>query len=871
MATVFLAHDEKHDREVAIKILHADVAAALGAERFLHEIKVTANLQHPHILGLIDSGLISEGGLKGRPYYVMPYVAGESLKERLDRERQLPVADAVRIATEVASALDYAHRHGVIHRDIKPANVLIHDGSAMVADFGIALAAWQAAGKRLTEPGVSLGTPAYMSPEQATGERNLTPASDIYSLGAVTYEMLSGEPPFTGGTTRAVVARLMTEEPRPLATVRRQVPAHVAMAVSRALEKTPADRFASAHEFAEALNNPALMASTRSMATPGGWSTWLKPVTYGVGAVIALLLATAIWGWMRPATVREVLRYDLTFDSTESIAPGASYVTRLAISPDGSRWAYIGGPRSQLLIRSRDQLDATPVPATEGATSPFFSPDGQQVGVLTEGSIHLISLSGGAPITINDERLGVAGASWSRDGFIYVDGSGVPASILKIEAKPRAVAKAFTALDTASGEIDHTWPEVLPNGKGVLFTVTRTANNTSDIGRTYYIAVADIPSGRHRILVNDAKFARYAGAGQLVYVTTGRTLMVVPFDQESMKITGQPTALVEGMRLGSFGSADLAISSTGTLVYGTAEGEGKPEFAWVTRGGKSQSLDSTWLGFFHNPAISPDGSRLAAVQTLDGGSSIWIKQLDRGAPVRLTLEIDGSDPTWTPDGRSVTFASFADGVPVLFTQRADGSAKAALQLSEKRGAAGPRWSRDGKWLVFTTFMRTPGSGDILGIRPGTDTLPVSLVATRFTETSPDLSPDGRWLAYTSDESGREEVYVVPFTDTGAAKWLVSTRGGTEPVWSHSGKELFYRDGDANLVAVAVRSVPTFSTGDAVTLFPAAGFRAGRRGAEYAVAPDDRRFLMIRRAAASTAEQLVVVENWFDELRAKSRK
>jgi WD40 repeat protein len=341
-------------------------------------------------------------------------------------------------------------------------------------------------------------------------------------------------------------------------------------------------------------------------------------------------------------------------------------------------------------------------------------------------------------------------------------------------------------------------------------------------------------------------FARYAESGQLVYVTTGRTLMVVPFDQESMKVTGQPTALVEGMRLGSFGSADLAISSTGTLVYGTAEGEGKPEFAWVTREGKSQPLDSTWLGFFHNPAISPDGKRLAADQTLDAGSSIWIKQLDHGPPVRLTLESDGSDPTWTPDGRSVTFSSFADGVPGIFTQRADGSAKA-------------------------TFRRTPGSGDILGIRPGIDTLPVPLVATKFGEGSPDVSPDGRWLAYTSDESGRDEVYVVPFANTGAAKWLVSTRGGTEPVWSHSGRELFYRDGDANMVVVAVRSGPTFSTGNAVTLFPAAGYRTGLRGGEYAVAPDDRRFLMIRRSAASTPDQLVVVENWFEELKTKARK
>ena len=871
MATVFLAHDEKHDREVAIKILHADIAAALGADRFLHEIKVTANLQHPHILGLIDSGLINEGGLKGRPYYVMPYVAGESLRERLDRERQLPVADAVRIATEVASALDYAHRHGVIHRDIKPANVLIHDGSAMVADFGIALAAWQAAGKRLTEPGVSLGTPAYMSPEQATGERNLTPASDIYSLGAVTYEMLSGEPPFTGGTTRAVVARLMTEEPRPLATIRRQIPAHVAMAVSRALEKTPADRFASAHEFAEALNNPALMASTRSMATAGGWDRWRRPLTYGVGAVIALLLATAIWGWMRPETSRQVLRYGLTFDSTEAITPGAAFVTRFAISPDGSRFAYIGGPRAQLLIRSRNQLHPTAVPATEGTVSPFFSPDWQNIGVQNEGGLRLIPLNGGPPIVVNDDSMGVAGASWGRDDFIYVDGRGILASLRRVEAKAGAKPTWFTALDTAHGEIDHTWPDVLPNGKGVLFTVTRTADQTSDRGRTYYIAVAEIPSGKHRIIVNDAMYARYAASGHLLYVTPGRTLMVAPFDQESMKVVGEPTALVEGMRLGSFGSVDLAVSANGTLMYGTGGGQGKPELAWVMRDGKSQSVDTTWLGFFHAPATSPDGKRVAVGLTLDGSTSIWIKQLDHGPPVRLSVENAGNGHlTWTNDGRSVTYGAYNNGSAGLWTQKADGSAKATLHVREKRGVYGPRWSPDGKWLVFCTNRSEPGAGDILGMRPKVDTLPLPLVATSFTEGAPDLSPDGRWLAYASNESGHFEVYVVPFPNTTAAKWMVSSRGGSEPVWSHSGTELFYRDGDANLVAVTVKSIPTFSVGDAVVLFPAAGFRTDLSQAQYAVAPDDRRFLMVR-SAVPTADKIVVVENWFEELKAKARK
>src|SRR4030081_1487581 len=257
MATVYLAHDKKHDRSVAIKILHAELAAVLGAERVLQEIKITHNPQHPHILGLIDSGIIGDDDceVRGRPYYVMPFVEGESLRQRLDKEQQLPGSDAGRsavlIPTEVASALDYAHRHGVIHRDIKPENILLHDGSAIVADFGIALALTHAGGQRMTQSGLSLGTPSYMSPEQAVGERAITARSDIYSLGAVTYEMLSGEPPFTGPTVQAVVSRVMTEEPRPLAAQRRNVPAHVEAAVARALQKIPADRFASAHEFAE--------------------------------------------------------------------------------------------------------------------------------------------------------------------------------------------------------------------------------------------------------------------------------------------------------------------------------------------------------------------------------------------------------------------------------------------------------------------------------------------------------------------------------------------------------------------------------------------------------------------------------------------
>ena len=874
MATVYLAHDKKHDRKVAIKVLHAELAAVLGAERFLQEIRVTANLQHPHILGLIDSGIIGEdaGELKGRPYYVMPYVEGESVRQRLDKEQQLPVADSVRIATEVASALDYAHRHGVIHRDIKPENILLHDGSAIVADFGIALAVTQAGGARMTQSGLSLGTPSYMSPEQAMGERAITARSDIYSLGAVTYEMLSGEPPFTGPTVQAIFARVVTEEPRPLTTQRRNVPPNVAAAVSHALEKVPADRFASAHEFAEALNNPSFILSATSAAAGRDRSSHrLRRLLYGVTALAILTTATTLREWMRPASPKPVVRYTLVFDSTEAMVQGGIFSGRLALSPDGSRLAYIGGPGAQLLIRQRNQLHATAVPGTEGMITPFFSPDGSHVGFLTENNVRFVSINGGPAITVSDTLTGSAGASWGPDGFIYTDGSG-ETSLLRVEAKPGAVPKWFTTLDTARGEFDHTWPDVLPNGKGVLFTVAFNGKNAVRSGTSFAIAVAEIPSGKHRVLVDDAMYARYATSGHLLYVTTNRTLMVAPFDQNSMKVTGEPTALVEGMRLGRLGSADLAISAAGTLVYATGRGEGNQELVWVSRNGKAQSIDPDWQGYFNDPALSPDGKQLAvAMWTVRGTADVWTKQLDRGPSIKLTPE--GSvnfEATWTPDGRSVTYSSSAAGPFDLWTKRADGSAQAVLQLHRKTGVRGARWSQDGKWLIFQTDEGAPGSVDILGIRPGTDTAPVPLVATKFTEGSPALSPDGRWLAYTSDESGQYEIYVVPFPNAGAAKWAVSTRGGTEPLWSHNGRELFYRDGARNLLAVEVSTTPTFSLGRSTALFRAGGF-VYEMAPQYAVTSDDRHFLMIRPLADSVPDTLIVVDNWFEELKAKARR
>jgi DNA-binding SARP family transcriptional activator len=592
-------------------------------------------------------------------------------------------------------------------------------------------------------------------------------------------------------------------------------------------------------------------------------------IRYAASALGILLLIALVWGLRRPAPSSRVVRYTLAVDSNEAIAPGAGHWGRLAISPDGTRLAYIGGSDAELLIRPRDQLNAATISGTKGAETPFFSPDGQRVGFLTEEHVYVAPVNGGPVVTVSESRTGVAGACWGPDGFIYVDGRGY-VSLLRVEAKGGAKPQWFTTLDTAAREIDHSWPDVLPNGKGVLFTITFTGTNGIPDSLSYAIAVADIPSGKHRVIVKDAMYARYAASGYLLYVTTKKTLMVAPFDQNSMKVTGEPRALVDSMRLGRFGSADVAVSASGTLLYAIGGGHGQQDLVWVSREGKTQPIDPDWKGDFYAPALSPDGKQVAIGRRLEGQRlDLWVKQLDRGPSIRLTSRHGSADfPAWTPDGKSVTFLWDTLGAVGLWTRRADGSGPALFQFGEKKLLVTPAWSADGKWLVYGTDNGGPDSGDIAGIRPGIDKSGVPLVASRFGEVTPVLSPDGRWLAYSSDESGRKEVYVVSFPNTHATKQAISTNGGTDPQWSHTGHELFYRDGAGNLVAVEIRTKPMFSLGRAIPLFSTAGFVAAGGIKGYAVSPDDNRFLMVRWAPEPPAK-LIVVDNWFDELTAQS--
>ncbi len=862
MATVYLAHDLKHDRDVAIKVLRPELTAILGGERFLNEIKVTANLQHPNILPLYDSG---EAG--SFLYYVMAYVEGETLREKLSREKQLALDEAVKIGQAIAGALEYAHQHGVIHRDIKPENILLQSGQALVADFGIALAVSAAGGTRLTETGLSLGTPQYMSPEQATGDRQIDARSDVYSLGAVVYEMLTGDPPHTGSTVQAIVAKVLTESPLPVTRTRETVPPNVDAAIRRALAKTPADRFTSAAHFAEALANPAFSLPTPTDArgapasAPGPWNR-LSVIMTGVAA---LLLLTTLLGWLRSQPAEPVSRYSVQLPEEQALQTRRG--SRLAISPDGSRLAYVGPGEGggQLWIRPRDQLRATPLPGTAGAAHPFFSPDGSRVGYLSlpgAQRVMVASLGGGPPVSLVDSGVGADGATWGPDGYLYYDGitAGGTTGIMRVPERG-GLPQPVTIVDTSRGETDHIWPEALPGGKSLLFTIMHgTRVDEADI------AVLDLASGTTRVLVRGIA-AEYSTSGHLLYVTADGTLMAAPFDRKRLELGGEGWAVANGLAVRAFGSVDLALSATGTLLYLTGTRLTEPtELVWMDRSGQAEPVDPGWVGDFRSLALSPDGRQIAVSieqeQAFD--EHVWVKRLPRGSLTKLTFEgSENFQPAWTPDGRSVTFASNRNRNRDLYVKRADGSAVAELLVDRDVDVREGRWSNDGEWLVF--WAGTTQSGSILARGKGPDAEPMPLVTDGF---SPRLSPDGRWLAYVSDETQSFEVYVRPFPNAGTAKWQVSTNGGLFPVWASSGRELFFRSLANELVAVEILPGATFAMGERRVLFSLTGYANGF-GA-YDVTPDGQRFLLIRYRDGGQGDELIVVENMFEELRRQGQ-
>ena len=859
MATVYLARDLRHDRSVAVKVLHAELAAVVGAARFLSEIRTTAALQHPHILPLFDSGSAdSDGGLL---YYVMPYVEGETLRARLARERQLSLADSLRIATEVASGLEYAHRHGVIHRDVKPENILLgEDGHALVADFGIALAITNAAGERLTQSGLSLGTPQYMAPEQAAGERSVDVRADIYSLGAVTYEMLAGEPPFTGPTVQAIIARVMTESPRALAAQRPSVPSHVNAAVRTALEKLPADRFASAATFAAALATPSPEVDRPLSAAISS----RRPALIAAALGTALLTVGAAVGW-------GAARWRVAHDSLAQAQPAGQAATRFAIALDSGFLNYFSDPAispdgrtiiyaadrpdgTRLYARRLDQLAERPLADTEDGARPFFSPNGEWVAFMSHGALRKTRLEGGAALIVSAVPTTTTECGWGNDDMI-VCGASDAAAVFRVPAAGGKASVVHLA-DTTVRVFD---PHPLPREGSILVTVAE-----GPLPSQTRVGVLDLATRRVRQF-GAGQGARYV-RGAVAYATGDGELLRQPFDLDGLEPTGSPEPITKDVETFYAGRAGFDVSEAGAIVYcpSTSGPKNRLTLRLTDRAGRTVREVPGRMAWV--PRFSPDGKSVAYGALAPGqhNGDVWLTDLVRGTTLRLTTDDqDGNDPQWSPDAKAIVYSV---GAPTekgkhLVVRTLEGGAEHSLATAA--GTQWPSdWTPDGREVLFTDIhdsvgaVGQPARVEEIWVAPLDGSPARPYLTSRAHERGARVSRDG-WVAYVSDETGRNEVYLQSYPTPGH-KLLVSVGGGDNPMWRRDGRELYYWQAD-QLYAV------TFETHGVneplrvrarIPLFRAPYVQGDH--ANYDVSPDGTRFVFV--TGNTRANRLVVALN-----------
>ncbi len=841
MATVYLAHDVKHNRKVAIKVLRPELAAVIGAERFLKEIEVTANLQHAHILPLYDSGEADT-----LLYYVMPFVEGESLRDRLDREKQLAVPDAVQLAAEVADALHYAHERGVVHRDIKPENILLQNDRPLVADFGIALAVQQAGGSRLTETGLSLGTPHYMSPEQATGERDLDARSDIYALGAMLHEMLAGEPPFTGPTTQAVISKVVTEEPTPLGDIRKTVPEAVESAVLMALEKLPADRFATAGEFAAALKDGDTVAVRRRGASvrskPGANARW--PVA------LAIVTALAVWGWLRPEAEQIQRRPSHLAIPIPNYGGASTALERqLALTPDGSTLLYAAiadDGNNRTMVRQLHDVESSVLSGVEPFLAGYsVSPDGEEfLGVVVGGQVLRYSINGRTSSPLPADLPVGSVFAWAGDGTIWFSSATDSRGVGRIDVDNK-ITYPFS-----EGTFGVSVLQVLPGDRKALTALVSQGTSAGPV------AILDLQTGSTTTILDLAVVeARYT-AGYLVYVLQAGVMEAVEFDPTTEVLGTHPVVLADGVALTGSGVAQFTVAQTGMVAYVPEEPR---SLVLIDRSGRSR-LATTEQRNFHAPAFSAAGLQIATDFTTSDGRDVWILTTSDGLLSRGTFTRDGHDATWAPDGQ-LTFASTAASPNRdlgIYRGRAGNPDPDSLFMSAQLGYTGT-WLSDGSALVTTANSLESGSGGDIAILRNEGRGPIEpLVVTRFEEAFPAVSPDDRWLAFVSNQSGRNEVYVRPLN--GGDQVQVSLAGGLEPVWARNGHELFYRNGatlSSELVAATIESDPTFAVTARSALFSVGDITTATPHANYDVSPDGQTFVMVRFNPSS---RIMVIQN-----------
>jgi Tol biopolymer transport system component/predicted Ser/Thr protein kinase len=869
MGEVYRAQDTRLDRTVAIKILAAHLSSSPEfRHRMEREARAISSLNHPNICHLYDVG-----SQDGAEYLVMEFLEGETLAERL-RKGAMPLSEILKIGVAVAEALAFAHRQGIVHRDLKPGNIMLTPERAKLMDFGLAKPlVMRSAGESgappsftaaatlsgpspltpLTTAGSIVGTIQYMSPEQIEG-KEADARSDIFSFGTVLYEMATGKRAFQGKSHLSTASSILEKDPDPISTVQPLAPKSLEYTVQTCLAKDPEERFQNAFDIKLQLLGLAsagsASAAARKPTEAGSAAKLWVPACIAVIAVIAGLVS---WMFRDRGPMPAVARFSISAPANKLFDTDAG--PALAISPDGRRLVYAvrnaDSASSMLYLRRVDEFEATPVPGSEDASQPFFSPDGQWVGFITSTAIKKVPVEGGAVVNLSPVAYGVAGGTWAPDGYIYF--SHYWAGLARVPQNGGKL-ETLTIPDPARQEQGHRWPEVLPDGDNILFSIMKNFGaNDAETG------VFSMKTRAWRTVLPNASNAHYL-AGHLLYVHAG-TLMAVPFDLKSLTVTGTPSQVLHGVLANpDDGFSNLAISPSGNLVYVNGPERMDParstHLVWVSRNGKESSASPTVRGY-EDISIAPDRKLAALTIPADPVWNIWVLDLERGNLNRLTFTGDNRDPLWSPDGRHIAYTSYRDGHFGIYWSTVDGSSPEQRLTSTQFEPSAAAFTPDGKKLIFTQEVTTTNVY-CWEIAVTSDAAPVPLNGL-CQSGSLDVSPDNKWIAYESAETGQIEVYVQPYPGPGG-KWQISNGGGYRPRWSPDGKEIFFRSGDA-MMAASVGTHPYFTSNTAHVLFTGHYAHAGR---DYET--DGRRFLMMKSADQKGSASLQVVLNWSRELK-----
>jgi Tol biopolymer transport system component len=875
MGEVYLAQDARLGRSVAIKILPDKFSCDVQRmARFDREAKLLASLNHPHIASIY--GLEESNGVRG---LVMELVEGPTLAERI-KQGPLPLDEALPIAKQIAEALEYAHERNIIHRDLKPHNVKIApNGAAKVLDFGLAkaleddisavdISTSPTLSHAATQAGILLGTAAYMSPEQARGKK-VDRRADIWSFGAVLYEILTGRTAFIGETISDTLAAVIRGEPD-WSELPANLPPTITRLLRRCLTKDPNQRLRDIGEARIAIECALSGTPEENAGSPAAITEFLPrwrralPWAVAASATVVAIACGALYWRASQTEPRRVMQLSLTLREPLATVFDPNPGSPFAISPDGSQIVFVAsvaGKSQQLYLRPFDRQTGTPVPGTENATQPFFSADGQSLGFFAQAKMRKVSLHGGPAVLLGDAPV-PHGASWAADDtIIYAPNFG--SGLLRISATGGA-PQILTKPNPKDQEISHRWPQVLPGGKHVLFTIQVGSGSSYDDAR---IAVLSLETGKWRSLLTGGSYARYVPSGHIVYARAG-SLMAVPFDLSHMELRGALVPVQEGLVTTALtsGGAEYDVTPSGLLAYvpGSAKAPVR-SLVWVDRTGTAKVLPAP-ARVYSSPHLSPDGKQLAVVINDDGDLAVWIYEFARNTLTRLTFGPgNSSSPVWTPDGRRVIYSTRTTGFgyPSFHSKLADGSGKEEA-LSNKEfddpGVAPLVESPDGKTLLFITHSATGEQAiNALALDGSQNVQP--FLQSSFNLNGPRFSPDGRWVTYMTDESGRREICVQPFPGPGG-KWMISTEGGESPRWAHNGREIFFFAGD-ELMSVDVETQPAFKAGTPRALFSATGDLGY---GNYDVAPDSQHFLMIKQEDISTSpKELNVILNWSEEL------